>query len=139
MNGDSEREAERPVGIAGIFVQHRRAFEKIAGSALCGGVVGAFEPQRELVAAEAGHQVAGPGFSNQQSGDGLERFVALLMAEDVVDRLEIIEIDIEQRARRGIANATLQAQAKLGVEGAAVQQPRSTRRCATAVPGVCGC
>ena len=65
-------------------------------------VADAVEHHDELVAAEAGQQVAGAQAAAQPVGHLLEQVVAGLVAEPVVDRLEPVEV-AEEQARRGPA------------------------------------
>ncbi len=55
---------------------------------------------RELVAAEAGHQVVAAQRVRQPQRNAADQFVADRMAERVVDVLEMVEIDIEHGGRR---------------------------------------
>ncbi len=57
----------------------------------------ALTEDHELVAAEAGHEVAGAYEVAKPSGDGDEHLVADVVAEAVVDDLEPVEVDEEQR------------------------------------------
>ena len=51
----------------------------------------------ELVAAEAGHRVEVAGAGEQARADGLQQGVAGRVAERVVDRLELVEVDAQER------------------------------------------
>ena len=62
-----------------------------------GGVVHAFEEHRELVAAEAGDGVRRAHGDLQAAGHLLEDVVAGGVAEAVVDRLEVVEVDEDDR------------------------------------------
>ena len=74
-----------------------------AGGAL---VVAAVEQDGELVAAEARGQVAGAQHPAQAAGEGDEQLVADLVAEAVVDPLEVVEVEEEHdRAAVGRASA----------------------------------
>ena len=65
------------------------------------GVVGAGGgDDRELVAAETRHHVVVTQAAAQPLGDHADQLVADRVAERVVDVLEVIEIDIEDRRRR---------------------------------------
>ena len=55
----------------------------------------------ELVAAEAAERVDLPHHAMQPRGDRLQQLVADRVAERVVDRLEVVEVD-EQRRHRGL-------------------------------------
>ena len=54
---------------------------------------------RELVAAHPGHDVDIADDAADALGDAHQHPVARLVAEAVVDRLEVVEVDVEQRAR----------------------------------------
>ena len=54
----------------------------------------------EFVAAEAGHQILAAHDAAQPLGDVEDELVADVMAERVVDVLEVIEVDVEHRRRR---------------------------------------
>ena len=54
----------------------------------------------ELVAAEAGHQILAAHDAAQPLGDVEDELVADVMAERVVDVLEVIEVDVEHRRGR---------------------------------------
>ena len=56
---------------------------------------------RELVAAEPRHQVVAAQRVRQPQRDVADQLVADRMAERVVDVLEMVEVDIEHRGRRG--------------------------------------
>ena len=56
---------------------------------------------RELVAAEPRHQVVAAQRVREPQRDVADQLVADRMAERVVDVLEVVEIDIEHRGRRG--------------------------------------
>ena len=51
----------------------------------------------EFVAAEAGHEILRPQHFAQPAGDRAQRLVAAGMAERVVDLLELVEVDEQQR------------------------------------------
>ena len=55
----------------------------------------------ELVAAEAGHGVAGAGGGAEAFGDSHEQAVAGRMPEAVVDRLEVVEVQEQHGDRIG--------------------------------------
>ena len=63
-----------------------------AGGAL---VVAAVEQDGELVAAEPRRQVAGAQAGAQAAGEGDQQLVADLVAEAVVDALEVVEVEEE--------------------------------------------
>jgi hypothetical protein len=64
-------------------------------------IVGIAEEDGELLAAEAADQIAPPDARLQHRGKLLQRRVAGVVAEAIVDALEMINIDDEQRAARG--------------------------------------
>ena len=55
--------------------------------------VDALEEDGELVAGEPGHRVGGPHGLDQPLGDGLQQPVAGVVAERVVDVLEVVEVE----------------------------------------------
>ena len=61
---------------------------------------GAMGDDGELVAAEAGHQIVAAHDVAQPLGDVEDELVADVMAERVVDVLEVIEVDVEHRRGR---------------------------------------
>ena len=62
----------------------------------------------ELVAAEAGHEIFRPQHGAQAIGDGAEQVVAARMAQRVVDLLELIEVDEQQRREMALPVRHLQ-------------------------------
>ena len=56
---------------------------------------------REFVAAEAGHQIVAAQRMRQPQRDVADQLVADVMAERVVDVLEVVEVDVEHGRRRG--------------------------------------
>ena len=79
----------------------RQRVDEAAGDPLgLGGVAHFGADDDELVAAEAGHEVVGPDGVGEAVGHGQEEFVAGLVAEGVVDELEVVEVDEQHRHRR---------------------------------------
>jgi hypothetical protein len=70
--------------------------------------------QRELVAAQAGQDVLGAGDVAQRAGDGGEHRVAALVAERVVDRLEVVDVEQRQRERALVAQRARELLAQRG-------------------------
>ena len=69
--------------------------------AMASRVVGeAVDQDPELVAAEAGDDVAGAQVGAQPRGDGAQQGVAGVVAEAVVDELEVVEVEEEDPDRR---------------------------------------
>ena len=62
--------------------------------------VHAIEHHHEFITTEAGNEVVLAGALTQTRGDFLQHRVAGRMAEGVVDRFEIVQIDHQQRQRR---------------------------------------
>ena len=54
----------------------------------------------EFIAAEAGDEVLGPDRLAQPVRDALEEFVADQMSQRIVDALELVDVDIEDRELR---------------------------------------
>src|SRR5262249_42989110 len=67
---------------------------------------GAFEQHGELVAAEPGHRVAWTDTHLEPVGDDDQEAIAALVAETVVDDLELIDVEIEHRQIGGLAVGT---------------------------------
>jgi hypothetical protein len=76
-----------------------RALQAIR-DARCRSPLDALDEHGELVAAEAGDGVAPAHALEQALADGGQELVAGLVAERVVDRLEPVEVDVEQRPPR---------------------------------------
>ena len=83
-----------PSSNGGVRVARIRA---AACSASAG--IGLLDDDRELVAAEPGDGVAGAGHDLEPLGDGHEQLVALGVAEPVVDGLEVVEVQEQDRGR----------------------------------------
>ena len=100
-DADRHRDLEPPVGgemgerAGGLHAQILRA---LGG----GELVGPVEPEGEFVAAEAGDEVGRADDAAQQLAGEAERVVPDLVAELVVQRLEVVEVDEHQRARQAI-------------------------------------
>ena len=78
--------------------------------------------QGELVAAQPGHQLIGAGVGPQAVADLREEEVAGVVAQGVVEVLEAVEVDDEERDRPAMALRRLQPLGELGGEGAAIDQ-----------------
>ena len=78
------------------------------------GIGDVLEQERELVAAEAGHRVAGADRRAQPLADLLEHAVARLVPEAVVDRLEVVEVHEQDDHARGAAGRAASARATRG-------------------------
>ena len=85
-------------------------------------LVGLGHEQRELVAAQAGEDVLGAGDVAQRGGDRGEHDVAALVAERVVDRLEVVDVEQRERERPLVAQRARELLAQALVEGAVVGQ-----------------
>jgi len=89
-----------------------------------GGVADVDADDDELVAAEAGYEVVGPDGVRQPVGHGQEELVARLVAEGVVDELEVVEVDEQHRHGRlgpgQLIPQRLPEQAAVGKAGEAV-------------------
>ena len=84
----------------GVAVAHR--IEQVLGQRLRAGVVAHARQHEELVAAEAADGVFRAHRGLQGSCHAGEQAVAFTVSERVVDRLEAVEIDEEQRHRLGL-------------------------------------
>ncbi len=82
----------------------------------------------ELVAAEAGDEILGPQHLAQTIGDGAQQLVAAGVTERVVDLLELIEVDEEQRGEPLGVMRIRQQPLDLVVEADPVGQRRESRR-----------
>jgi hypothetical protein len=76
----------------------------------------------EFIAAQPGYQVAGPDAAAQALRHFLQQFVADVMAQRVVDVLEIVEIDQHQGQLPGLPLADAQGVGELGIERQTVGQ-----------------
>ena len=79
------------------------------------------QQHRELVAAETRHDVRRAHAAHQRRRDRLEDGVARGMAVTVVHRLEIVEVEIDQRRAGAIALDVSQRAFELALEAAAVE------------------
>ena len=77
----------------------------------------------EFIAADARRHVDGADAFTEQARHMAQHFVSSLMAQGVVDRLEIIEVDEGQNAGAFQAHGDGKGMAELFVETAAVDQP----------------
>ena len=80
------------------------------------------EQQREGAAAVARGDVAGADQALQQAGDVAQRGVAGDAAMAVVDRLQIVDVDRDQRGGRAVAGGLAQHALELGAELARIEQ-----------------
>ena len=85
-------------------------------------LVGVGEQDGELVAAQPRDHVGVADGAAQQAADGDQELVAGVVAEGVVDLLEVVEVEQQQRAARAVAPAPLEVALELGVEAAPVGQ-----------------
>ena len=103
-----DRDADRGADHDGLFadgVGRAQRGDDAVGDRLQGGVIGAGGgDDREFVAAEARHHVVAAQAAAQPLRDAADQLVADRVAERVVDVLEVIEIDVEdRRGRRALA------------------------------------
>ena len=110
-------------GVDGDVLQGERLSQRRAQLARDSGgllMARAIEQDRELVAAQAHQQVAGPQVLAQAGADLYQQHVACLVAEAVVDLLEPVQVQQQQRLapRLGVRHP----RACLGVQGPAVRQ-----------------
>ncbi len=96
---------------------------RIAAIAARGAGIGARQDHREFVAAEADHDRIGGHRLGDPSGEGGEGPVAGLVAERVVDGLEIVEIDEQQPDRPRLDAGVGERFVQPRLERAAVGQP----------------
>jgi hypothetical protein len=92
----------------------------LGGGWLVGGL---FQQDRELVAAETGHGVLGPVTVSQRLGHRDQELVTGGVAEPVVDVIEVVQVDEQQRHGGGLAEAAGQGMLDPVGEQSAVGQP----------------
>lgn len=84
--------------LAGDVERGEQALDEALGEGGClGGVGVAVEQDRELIPAEAGGGVGGAHGGGEAFGDGDEQVVAGVVAQAVVDDLEVVEVQDEHR------------------------------------------
>ena len=98
-HGDADRGADDDVVAADGIGRADGGDQALGERHHLGGVVAQRGDHRELVAAEPRHQVVAAQRVRQPQRDVADQFVADVMAERVVDVLEVVEIDIEHRGR----------------------------------------
>ena len=81
------------------------------------------QQDQELVAAEPGEHPRRPRCPRRRPGDPPQQPVAGAVAEGVVDELEVVEVDEQQRDRAARARAAVHAAAQLRLQLGAVGQP----------------
>ena len=89
----------------------------------CVGALHLLEQDAELVAAEAGHGVAGADAAAEAGGHRRQEPVAGGVAEAVVDGLEVVEVDEQHGAEVAGAAAAVEGVLHPVAEQAAVGQP----------------
>ncbi len=82
------------------------------------------QQDRELIAAEPGDRVGAAQAVAEQRGDRHDQAVSGLVAEGVVDGLEVVEVEHEQRAAVAIAIDVRHVAFEFCLEAAAIQQAR---------------
>ncbi|HEX2160445.1 MAG TPA: hypothetical protein VHF88_01325 [Thermoleophilaceae bacterium] len=85
-------------------------------------VVDVLEAEGELVAAEAGDEVGWTQHSAQPLGDGDQQLVAGLVAERVVDQLEVVDVEEGDREATVAGARVAQRPAESAPEERAVRQ-----------------
>ena len=87
-----------------VVDEHRlvQGHQQLAGDLLAGFQVGVVQQHGELIAGEARQAAAGAQAVTQAPGQADQQFVAGLVAEAVVDPLEVVDVH-QQQADRGIA------------------------------------
>ena len=95
-NRNTNRNTKRFIGRTGINAQSPRCRNQTCRPFLCNTVIRAVHPHGKFVASEPSDKIAGAGLRDEEVSECDERFVAALMAVDIVHSLEIIEIDIKQ-------------------------------------------
>ena len=87
------------------------------------------EQDAELLAAVAVHHIVEPDLVGEHRGDRAQDLVALLVAETVVDRLEVIDVDHDHGGRTGSAGAGRQVMVEPPSVGEAGQAVAPDHRC----------
>ncbi len=118
-DADAGREPARRRRRAEVGVAYRR--KNGGGQPLGAQPIAIRHQQRELVAAEARGMRGWRQAADDAGGDALQRQVAGGMAGKIVERLEVVEIDIEHRQRQQPRGGDMVGQQP--VEGGAVQEP----------------
>ena len=118
-----DADADRRPGqlrVAGEAVGHLHAevFGQLQGTL----DVGLRHQHRELVAGEAGDDVGGADAFAQRPGDPADQVVALLVAEQVVDLLQPVDVDHHHRAATAVTGGEVHVGVEPGTEGAPVEQ-----------------
>jgi hypothetical protein len=121
LQGDPDRGAELD-GHAGDIEWAREGGMNAGGDLPQSAAVRQRGEHGELVAAEAGEEVAAAQHLAQAMGDLDQEPVALLVAERVVDLLEAIEVDQQQRRERAHALGARERALPLPMQGCAVRQ-----------------
>ena len=96
-------DADAGVDVDRLALEHERRLQhahEVLGDLRGARGVGAGQQHRELVAAQASHQVGRPHRALQALADLLQQQVADLVAQRVVDFLEAIQVEQQQRALR---------------------------------------
>ena len=84
------------------------------------------QQDHKIIATESGHHIGVPADFLDQISQGDQHVIARLAAVDLVDALEIIQVEIEQRDRCRLARAELEALLGEGKEAASVLQARES-------------
>jgi hypothetical protein len=85
--------------------------------------IGLLDDDRELVAAQPSDGVAGPGRGPQPVADGDQQAVALSVAQPVVDGLEVVEVQVQDRSRQRTPGCAREGVPQAVAEERAVGQP----------------
>lgn len=120
--GDADAGADRERSLADRAGLAERGHELVAQRPGFFGAAHGLEDDDELVAAEAGHQVARSHLAAQALGHLLEQGVAHRVAVGIVDGLEAIEIDHQDAAAAAAALAAGHSQPQVLLQVNAVDQ-----------------
>ena len=121
--GHAHRHRDPAVGLVGRYLVPNGQHE-LAGHGLGRPGVAVAEDDGELVPAHPGHQVAVAQVPAQGKGDLDYEPVPRLVAEGVVDRLEVVQVHDEQRPPRPLLGTGPGVPRQLQLEPAAVGQAR---------------
>ncbi len=87
-------------------------------------MIGRGQDDGELITAVASGQVTGAHAGAQGGGDSEEGLIAGLMAERVIDRAKIVEVDHQEREGLGGAESAFDLLGQPHLKSAMVEQPR---------------
>ena len=117
---DAGRDPDRAVPDRKLGVADR--LRELRGDHLRSLQIGLGQQHAELVAADPGERVAAADASGERRAHGADQVVADLVTQRVVDPLEVVQVDEEQRRRAVVAAGALELASQLAREAPAVHQ-----------------